>query len=99
MRDALQEKEAQYMTDYDLMPNSFEQNPSSVGASILLLAKGNAGKSVVPGSSHDKGGLFPVFADSKPILSNDRSTFCMKGFRCQHVKNAVIKISNNKNIN
>ena len=33
-------------------------------------------------SSHHKGGFFPVFADSKPILSNDRSTR-MKGFRCQ----------------
>ena len=31
-------KEPQYMTDKDVMPNSFEQNPSSVKASLSLLA-------------------------------------------------------------
>ena len=51
-----------------------------------------------PSSSHDKGGFFLVFTESKPILSNDRST-SMKGFRRQHVKYPVIKISNNNNIN
>ena len=77
MRDAPRGKEAQYMTDLDLVPNSFDQKPSSSGASLSLSAMLG---SVVPGSSHDEGRLFPVFADSKPILSNDRST-SMKGFR------------------
>ena len=49
-------------------------------------------KSVVPDSSHDKGGFFYiVFADSKPTLSNDRSTR-RKGFRCQPVKYPVTKL-------
>ena len=44
------------MTDLDLVPNLFEQNPSSIRGKPLAL--GNAQKSVVPGSSHDEGGFF-----------------------------------------
>ena len=62
MWDAPQGKEAQYMTDLDLVPNCFDQNPSSIGASLSLPVMLG---SVVPGSSHDEGRFFPVFADSE----------------------------------
>ena len=50
-----------------------------------------ARKSVVPGLNHDKGEFFPVFADSKPTISNDRCT-SIKGFSM--LKYPLMKTSN-----
>ena len=51
----------------------------------------------VPGLGHDKGGFFPVFADSKPTISNDRCT-SIRGFNILKYTLSQ-KTSNNNNIN
>ena len=66
MRDALPGKEPQYMTNLDLVCNSFEWH---VLAQWLAC---KAQKIVAPGSSHDKNGFFSVFADSKLATASDR---------------------------
>ena len=47
---------------------------------IAGLLSASTGKNCgVPGSSHNKGGVFPVFAEGKPAIANDRYT-SIKGF-------------------
>ena len=81
-------KEPQPMTDLDLVPNSCEQ--SMLAEWLAHMAR----KSVVPGSSHNNGGFFPVFVDSKPTISSDRCT-SIKGFNM--LKYPVTKTFDNNN--
>ena len=54
-----------------------------------------ARKRGVPGSSHDTGGFFPVFANSKQALTNDRcmsiKAFTMLKLPC-HKEHSIISI-------
>ena len=51
------------MTDLNLVANSFKR------CVLAYWLAYKARKSEVPGSSHEKDRLFPVFADSKPAMT------------------------------